>query len=495
MKYNIYIIFKTKGIILNKITLTFLITIVNLFAIEAPIAEYRMDECQWIGGGALEVKDNSINSLNGEVLNSAFITQKDSRIGFSGAFNIVDDTEQHIVIDDNDILKIEQNVTFTLWVKPTDSADGHLINRYDEDDDTGFKIHYNDNKNELRFVIYTEDNQKRRLNLDISSDDWSDGEWHFIYARYDGKEMVLSFDGTSNTKDATGKLVHPDNQNMLLGMKPDATTKDFSGYMDEVKIWDIALSDSDIQTIYNNEKDGKNYDGTTREVPICNSSIDANSWQLISFPAELRGVSLSINDLLGDDMTGTYGDDWRVYKREFSDTNNSSWYTYIDDISTILEFGKAYWLGSKNDENWSTSNLEDVDYNATCASDQDANHCVKIPLVSVTLSEDDGDDLQGTGPYRYNMVSFTGHIPIQWSDCRVVVDGTTMTPSKAKDAGYMSNQIWLYNPNDSSANSNGYTTFTDQDTNDLFVPYKGFWVEMDSKSKDKTIELLIPQEI
>jgi len=473
----------------KKLLLYFAIAI-NTFAIEAPIVEYRMDECQWLGGGVLDVKDSSKNSLNGEAMNGAFITRNDSSIGFSGTFNITDDTEQHIVIDDNDILKVEQNITFTLWVKPTDSADGHLINRYNEDDDTGFKIHYNDNKSQLRFVIYTEDNGKRRLNLGISGDDWSDGEWHFIYARYDGKDMVLSFDGDIATKDATGKLVHPDSQNMLLGMKPNATTKDFSGYMDEVKIWDIALSDSDIQTIYDNEKDGKNYDGTTRELPVCDSSIDANSWKLISFPAELRGVSLSIDDLLGDDMTGTYGDDWRVYKREFSDTNNSSWYTYIDDTSTPLEFGKAYWLGSKNDENWNTLDLEDVDYNATCASDQDATHCIEIPLVSVALSEDDGDDLQETGAYRYNMVSFTGHTPIHWSTCRIVVNGTTMTPSEAKDNGYISNQIWIY-----SNSTNSYNTFTDTDSSDWFIPYNGFWIEMDSQSKENNISLLIPQEI
>jgi hypothetical protein len=52
----------------------------------------------------------------------------------------------------------------------------------------------------------------------------------------------------------------------------------------------------------------------------------------------------------------------------------------------------------------------------------------------------------------------------------------------------------MYNPGDTKASSKGYTTFTDLDSYDWLIPYRGFWVEMQSGSKNKDIKLLIPQE-
>ncbi len=57
----------------------------------------------------------------------------------------------------------------------------------------------------------------------------------------------------------------------------------FKGKIDEVKIFDAAATDSDIQNIYNNENAGKNYDGTTRCAP--------GSWCETGFYAQLQNGS------------------------------------------------------------------------------------------------------------------------------------------------------------------------------------------------------------
>jgi hypothetical protein len=187
-------------------------------------------------------------------------------------------------------------------------------------------------------------------------------------------------------------------------------------------------------------------------------------------------------------MNGSIGTDWRLYKRTYNGADNGSSYTSLGS-SDNLEFGIGYWLGSKNNSSWSENGAAPVDYNAT-SSGCTANRCVEFSLVPVTNDYDDG-----TGPYRYNMSGFIGKSPVEWADCRYIVDGTVMTPSELESNDIGSKQIWLYNPNDSGANSNGYTTCDDTTPGGCkLIPYKGFWIELHGPSKGKTIKLLIPQE-
>jgi hypothetical protein len=157
-----------------------------------------------------------------------------------------------------------------------------------------------------------------------------------------------------------------------------------------------------------------------------------------------------------------------------------------------LEFGTAYWLGSKNAESWNVNDMKAVDYNSTNSACT-AGTCVEIDLKSVSLDENT-EDTNGTGPYRYYMTGFTGKSPVDWADCRIIIDGTAYTPSDAETAGYVNKQIWQYNPNSSEADSKGYTTCDDVTPGScMLVPYKGFWIELQGPTKGKSVKLLIPK--
>jgi hypothetical protein len=457
-----------------------------------------MDECYWLGGGITDVSNHVSNVLNGEAMNGAQISTSEQVIGFSGGFNLSSDEKQNIDIDKDSSIDFDQSLTITLWVKPLDANDSHLVNRYDgrgtstTDDDLGFKLHYRSNKEQLRFILMTT-TDRYRLNLAVDQNTWNDGNWHFITARYDGSEMFLSFDDINATKSATGTVKNATSLDLFLASKSNGA-RALSGYLDEVKLWDKVLTAAELQTIRSNEENGLNYDGSAREAVVCDASITAHSWELIGIPADLRTESnTSIGKILGDDMNGTYGTDWRIYKREYSDSNNSSWYTYLSDINMALEFGTAYWLGSKNSENWNVNDMQAVDYNATNSACT-AGTCVEIDLKSVTHDFDtDGDD--GTGPYRYYMTGFTGKSPVDWADCRFIIGGTVYTPSNAENNGYASKTIWQYNPNSSEADGKGYTTCDDVTPGScMLVPYKGFWVELHGPTKGKSVKLLIPKE-
>ena len=275
-----------------------------------------------------------------------------------------------------------------------------------------------------------------------------------------------------------------------------------------MKIWRRALSASEIQTVYANENSGLNYDGQPRTCQSCTGvDIEANSWQFIGVPANGEETLLSLDglvdtvvdlvgtvgELLGDDMPGALNTDWVIYKRTYSTTDNSSSYQKLS-LTDPIEFGQGYWLGSTVAGRWDVEGLTAVSYDSghpACT----AAACAEIDLTPVTLDFSvDAND--GSGPYRYNMSGFIGlESPVDWADCRFLIDGTAYTPSEANASGFASKQIWLYDPSNGGANSNGYTTCADDSPGGCkLAPFKGFWVELHGPTKNKTVKLLIPQE-
>jgi hypothetical protein len=265
----------------------------------------------------------------------------------------------------------------------------------------------------------------------------------------------------------------------------------WQGYIDEVKIWHRILNAKEVRRIYENESNGLNYDGTSRTCTSCNGdTISANSWALVGVPADLREGNFTVADVFGDDMNGTYDDDWVLYERTYSTTDNGSAYRKLAETDRV-RFGIGYWLGSRYDNAWYVDGLPTVDYNSThdaCVNPP----CVEIDLTPVTHDfETDGDD--GTGPYRYNLSGFIGlQKPVEWADCRFLIDGVAYTPSDANASGYANKQIWLYNGTGTDA-SNSYTTCDDTMPCKL-VPFKGFWIQLEGKTKGKEVKLLIPKE-
>ncbi|ADV46955.1 hypothetical protein Nitsa_1709 [Nitratifractor salsuginis DSM 16511] len=460
-------------------------------------AEYRLDECYWLGSGNFDVID-SVGGNDAEAYNDAQPDRNDAIVNFSGDF-----VSDRYAQTENSI-SISSEWTFSLWMKfPLDAA-GH---QDFSSDSLGFDYYFSTGSlngrgdlpaftldgTDLGWAVYDEDGDLTVQDLD---DSINDAGWKMVtFVKHSDDTTDLYINGQFIDSIDLGT----DGDFMYLFTSDDNVTgQTLSTKVDEVKLWNRALSAQEIQEIYNNESSGKNYDGTSREPVSCSASIAANTWELVGIPADFRNpnnTKKTVADIFGDDMNGTYGTDWRVYRRDYSDSNNSSSYTFLD-TNDPLEFGKAYWLGSKLDSRWSENGAVAVDYNST-NPDCPAARCVEIDLKSVSLNfgPPDNDPDDGTGPYRYNMTGFVGKSPVDWADCRFIVDGAAYTPSAFENAGYGSKQIWQYNPGDGNADSNGYTTCDDTTPGSCKLePYKGFWVELHGPSKGKTIKLLIPKE-
>ena len=245
-----------------------------------------------------------------------------------------------------------------------------------------------------------------------------DGRWHFIVVRYEGSALSLGVDDINASISISGEIDNAMNRPLLIASGQN--TAYFPGKMDEVKIFAVALGDDEIATLKANDLAGNDYIGLPRPAVECGATIGGGTWEMLGIPADFRNSSNTKNtvaDIFGDDMSGTYMTDWRVYRRDYNVTDNNSSYELLSTSDT-LDFGAGYWLGSKLSSNWSENGAVSVDYNSTTNGTNEcpATRCVEIKMtpISKNFEAPDNDPNDGTGPYRYFMTGFTGKAPVDW---------------------------------------------------------------------------------
>jgi len=96
--------------------------------------------------------------------------------------------------------------------------------------------------------------------VSLNANEWT----HFVVTYDHNTQKVYKNGSLAYSRSQTGDI-GSNTSKLLIATRGDANSKEyFGGDIDELKIFDRDLNDTQIQTIYNNEKSGKNYDGTDR---------------------------------------------------------------------------------------------------------------------------------------------------------------------------------------------------------------------------------------
>lgn len=256
-----------------------------------PIADYRFDECYWSSADD-EVKDSSGNNLHAKAYNGADTT-KDGKICRGGSFNndiaetnslnellamlkeIIEAiicwiqnifggscdgiTDAVVYADDNDMLDITSAITVMGWVATKDD-DGIFLSKYEETGllsttKKGYSLGLVNNK-----LQWTTDSDTLSSTTDIPQN-----QWVHIAVTYDGSTKKIYIDGVERGSNSYSGGISATDVGLMLGY--------INGYMDEVKIFNSALSNEEINNIITLENNGKNIDGSTR---VCNPACDDN---------------------------------------------------------------------------------------------------------------------------------------------------------------------------------------------------------------------------
>lgn len=87
--------------------------------------------------------------------------------------------------------------------------------------------------------------------LDTSSGALTNGTWHHVVATYNGS-VAIYVDGVSQSLSQTGTLSSPPQSNITIGKHATSSTNYWFGKIDEVSIYNRALTSSEILALYNN---------------------------------------------------------------------------------------------------------------------------------------------------------------------------------------------------------------------------------------------------
>jgi hypothetical protein len=85
----------------------------------------------------------------------------------------------------------------------------------------------------------------------IQSSKYFDGKWHHCAVTYNGEVTEVYFDGTLAASTDKFKYVTPEVSSLVIGREIDLQEWEFEGALDDIRIFDWAISEQDIIEMYN----------------------------------------------------------------------------------------------------------------------------------------------------------------------------------------------------------------------------------------------------
>lgn len=223
-------------------------------------------------------------------------------------------------------LNLSNKLSITMWIKWESKSNpdvGNWANLFTLADSTG------NGDNGVFWVQHSKDNEKFEFALHTegrtfiqSKTDPIEGSWYHLAMIYDGslvkenmKLYVNEILETTQTKKGNIRL-SPDKSKLYMGRWAfQNSERRFNGYIDEVSVWNIALTESKIKDIMN--------------VPEFVTGVDYNNAGLISYFDFQLGNS---TDLTGNNTNGDVGE-----QVEFKGSDNGTLPVELIDFSVELQ--------------------------------------------------------------------------------------------------------------------------------------------------------------
>ena len=182
---------------------------------------------------------------------------------------------------------VQNELTLSVWLKPSQNSSGYQgIIMHGGPETDNFALYLNPNSKTIAFK--TSGTTSAWTPIDNVSSLW-DGEWHHLAVTYDGASKIIYLDNQPLLKvDATGMIDSGEGYNLYIGAGRDeaSPTLLYQGQIDEVRIYNYALTSSEIAALYNIAKEEE-------------SVVEENSAPSISNQTFIVDGGMSINDIIG----------------------------------------------------------------------------------------------------------------------------------------------------------------------------------------------------
>lgn len=223
--------------------------------------------------------DQSGNNNNGTVNGATLTTDRFGNNSSAYSFN---GTSDYIKVLDNNSLDLTQNLTLSAWIQPnTSNTDQAILGKGKIVSQTGYALLHNV-LTPKKTGISIQNKPNPVSESFVNSSQLNPNTWYNLVGTYNGSELKLYLNGTLVNTIATNLQLMPNSlTDLFIGCELNGF-RFFNGKIDDVGIWNRALSQSEITTMYNgvnysdscNAVSGSLVNGLVAYYPFCGNAND-----------------------------------------------------------------------------------------------------------------------------------------------------------------------------------------------------------------------------
>jgi hypothetical protein len=185
------------------------------------------------------VEDSSGNRNDGVICAQIIGDENGQALCFDGSTD-------HVYVEDSPSLDIQNTITILAWIKPekNDNWDGIVtkgedVLSYDLQlaGEHGFRFTYNFPAEGWRTCF----SPHHHISLD---------DWHHVGITYDGSELILYHNGAAIHKEYLKTSFNTNDERLFIGADFPGGDEYFRGLLDEIAIFNRALSKEEVQEMY-----------------------------------------------------------------------------------------------------------------------------------------------------------------------------------------------------------------------------------------------------
>ena len=214
---------------------------------------WKLDQCSLASPG--DVIDSSGNGNNGNPING--ITVGNGQICNAGSF---DGSNDYIEVADNASLDIPQNLTVMAWIRPDIIPASGLKSIVSKDENYEFHI------NSAGRIYWWWQNSSGAVRSFTSSTTLSANNWYHVAIVYEPGSQRILINGVVRGSRSYNETLINNNDPLHIGADQGFAGREFDGLIDEVKIFERALTTEEINDYYNSP------DPVSRTCPNCNGA-------------------------------------------------------------------------------------------------------------------------------------------------------------------------------------------------------------------------------
>ena len=202
------------------------------------LAWWKFDEAE--GSNA---SDSSGNKYNGTLVGEPQWQQAGGKIG--GALQL-DGKDDYVEITKNANFDLTDQITVMAWIKVNafDKAWQSIVTK----GDNSWRMQRSGQPNTLEFACTGVSNNV--WGNVVGKTDVNDGSWHHVAGVYDGKKICLYVDGKLDVSSEGSGHIKKTDWPVLIGENAERTERQWNGLIDDVRIYDCALTEADMAALY-----------------------------------------------------------------------------------------------------------------------------------------------------------------------------------------------------------------------------------------------------